>query len=31
MNVMEAMDYLALLSGLEKSARKERIELLLQK
>lgn len=31
MNVMEAMDYLALLSGLEKQERKERTELLLQK
>ncbi len=31
MNVMEAMDYLGLLSGLEKQERKERTELLLQK
>lgn len=31
MNVMEVMDYLALLSGLEKQERKERTELLLQK
>jgi len=31
MNVMEAMDYLALLSGLNKQERRERIEVLLQK
>ncbi|GFI23894.1 putative ABC transporter ATP-binding protein YxlF [Lachnospiraceae bacterium] len=31
MNVLEAMDYLGLLSGLEKQERKERTELLLQK